>query len=80
MARPRLFRTHGPDLSHRLPVACLFGHLYNHESPPGRRFVTMKIARAAARIKKGQQQELVLGSLEVAATGVGRPIMSGACG
>jgi GDPmannose 4,6-dehydratase len=39
--------------------------LYNHESP--RRsggFVTMKIARAAARIKKGQQKELVLGSLE----------------
>ncbi len=38
--------------------------LYNHESP--RRsgtFVTMKIARAAARIKKGQQSELVLGSL-----------------
>jgi len=39
--------------------------LYNHESP--RRssgFVTAKIARAAARIKKGLQQELVLGSLE----------------
>jgi len=38
--------------------------LYNHESP--RRsgaFVTMKIARAAARIKKGLQTELVLGSL-----------------
>ena len=39
--------------------------LYNHESP--RRsggFVTAKIARAAARIKAGLQQELVLGSLE----------------
>ena len=38
--------------------------LYNHESP--RRssgFVTMKVARAAARIKKGAQQELALGSL-----------------
>ena len=39
--------------------------LYNHESPRrGAGFVTMKIARAAARIKKGLQQELVLGSLE----------------
>lgn len=39
--------------------------LYNHESPRrGGGFVTMKIARAAARIKKGLQQELVLGSLE----------------
>lgn len=39
--------------------------LYNHESP--RRsggFVSAKIARAAARIKKGLQKELVLGSLE----------------
>jgi len=38
--------------------------LYNHESPrrgPG--FVTMKVARAAARIKLGQQNDLVLGSL-----------------
>lgn len=39
--------------------------LYNHESPRrGSGFVTMKIARAAARIKNGLQQELVLGSLE----------------
>lgn len=38
--------------------------LYNHESP--RRsvsFVTMKIARAVARVKKGLQKEVVLGSL-----------------
>jgi len=50
-------------IAYQLPTcSCI---LYNHESP--RRsggFVTMKIARAAARIKKGQQQELVLGSLE----------------
>lgn len=39
--------------------------LYNHESPRrGGGFVTMKIARAAARIKQGLQSELVLGSLE----------------
>ncbi len=39
--------------------------LYNHESPRrGGGFVTMKIARAAARIKKGLQESLVLGSLE----------------
>ena len=38
---------------------------YNHESPRrGSGFVTMKIARAVARIKKGIQHELVLGSLE----------------
>jgi GDPmannose 4,6-dehydratase len=39
--------------------------LYNHESP--RRsisFVSMKVARAAARIKRGLQKELTLGSLE----------------
>jgi GDPmannose 4,6-dehydratase len=39
--------------------------LYNHESP--RRpptFVTRKITRAAARIAKGLEQELVLGNLE----------------
>ena len=39
--------------------------LYNHESP--RRssgFVTIKLARAAARIKRGLQQDVVLGSLE----------------
>ena len=39
--------------------------LYNHESPRrGGGFVTMKIARAVARIKKGLQSEVVLGSLE----------------
>ena len=38
--------------------------LYNHESPRrSGQFVTMKVARAAARIKKGLQQELQLGSL-----------------
>jgi GDPmannose 4,6-dehydratase len=38
--------------------------LYNHESPRrNSNFVTMKVARAAARIKKGLQQEVVLGSL-----------------
>ncbi len=38
--------------------------LYNHESPRRRdTFVTMKVARAAARIKLGLQKELELGSL-----------------
>ncbi len=38
--------------------------LYNHESPRrSSNFVTMKIARAAARIKQGLQGELQLGSL-----------------
>jgi len=38
--------------------------LYNHESPRrSGQFVTTKIARAAARIKKGLQSELVLGNL-----------------
>ena len=38
--------------------------LYNHESPRrSSSFVTIKIARAAARIKKGIQQDLMLGSL-----------------
>lgn len=38
--------------------------LYNHESPRrGTGFVTMKVARAAAAIKKGIQKELMLGSL-----------------
>jgi GDPmannose 4,6-dehydratase len=38
--------------------------LYNHESPRrNSNFVTMKVARAAARIKRGLQQDLVLGSL-----------------
>jgi GDPmannose 4,6-dehydratase len=50
-------------IAYQLPTCSAI--LYNHESP--RRsggFVTAKIARAAARIKKGLQQELVLGSLE----------------
>ena len=38
--------------------------LYNHESPRrSASFVTMKVARAVARIKKGLQSELILGSL-----------------
>ena len=40
------------------------GILYNHESPRrGENFVTRKIARAAARISRGLDRELVLGSL-----------------
>jgi GDPmannose 4,6-dehydratase len=39
------------------------GILYNHESPRrGENFVTRKIARAAARISRGLDQELVLGN------------------
>jgi GDPmannose 4,6-dehydratase len=38
--------------------------LYNHESPRrNSNFVTIKTARAASRIRKGLQKELVLGSL-----------------
>jgi GDPmannose 4,6-dehydratase len=38
--------------------------LYNHESPRrSGQFVTMKIARAAARIKRGRQKKIQLGSL-----------------
>ncbi len=38
--------------------------LYNHESPRrSGQFVTMKIARAAARIRRGQQKKLQLGNL-----------------
>ncbi|HSV63525.1 MAG TPA: GDP-mannose 4,6-dehydratase, partial [Chthoniobacterales bacterium] len=41
------------------------GILYNHESPRrGENFVTRKIARAAARIARGLDNELSLGSLE----------------
>jgi GDPmannose 4,6-dehydratase len=41
------------------------GILYNHESPRrGENFVTRKIARAAARIARGLEEELVLGNLE----------------
>ena len=40
------------------------GILYNHESPRrGENFVTRKIARGAARIARGLDNELVLGSL-----------------
>jgi GDPmannose 4,6-dehydratase len=41
------------------------GILYNHESPRrGENFVTRKIARAAARIARGLDQQVVLGSLD----------------
>jgi GDPmannose 4,6-dehydratase len=40
------------------------GILFNHESPRrGATFVTQKIVRAAVRIVKGKQQELLLGNL-----------------
>lgn len=49
-----------------LGLYCAMGILYNHESPRrGPTFVTARIARAAARIARGQEQEeLVLGDLE----------------
>ena len=41
------------------------GILFNHESPRrGETFVTRKITRAVAAIKKGKQKELYLGNLE----------------
>jgi GDPmannose 4,6-dehydratase len=41
------------------------GILFNHESPRrGETFVTRKITRAAARIKHGHQDKLVLGNLD----------------
>jgi GDPmannose 4,6-dehydratase len=41
------------------------GILFNHESPRrGATFVTRKITRAVARIKKGLQQDLYLGNLD----------------
>ncbi len=41
------------------------GILFNHESPRrGETFVTRKITRAAARIKKGIEKELYLGNLD----------------
>jgi GDPmannose 4,6-dehydratase len=41
------------------------GILFNHESPRrGETFVTRKIARAAARIARGEQEHLYLGNLE----------------
>jgi GDPmannose 4,6-dehydratase len=49
--------------SHGLFIAC--GILFNHESERrGERFVTRKIARAAARIAAGQQDQLALGRLD----------------
>jgi len=48
-----------------LGLFCATGILYNHESPRrGPSFVTGRIARAAARIARGQEEELVLGDLE----------------
>lgn len=42
------------------------GILFNHESPlRPQRFVTAKIARAAARIALGQQRELALGNTDI---------------
>lgn len=44
---------------------CSNGVLFNHESPRrGETFVTRKITRAVAKIKLGQQDELVLGNLD----------------
>jgi len=41
------------------------GILFNHESPRrGENFVTRKITRSVARIKKGLERELVLGNLD----------------
>ena len=41
------------------------GILFNHESPRrGETFVTRKITRAVAAIKKGKQKELYLGNLD----------------
>ncbi len=41
------------------------GILFNHESPRrGKRFVTRKITRAAARIKNGRQEKLYLGNMD----------------
>ena len=41
------------------------GILFNHESPrPGENFVTRKVTRAVARIKRGLQDKLYLGNLE----------------
>ena len=41
------------------------GILFNHESPlRGNEFVTKKIAKAVVKIKRGEQDQLVLGNLE----------------
>lgn len=53
----RIYRT-----AYKLPTCSVI--LYNHESPRrSGQFVTMKIARAVARIKRGLQTDLQLGSL-----------------
>lgn len=50
-------------VSYNLFIAC--GILFNHESPRrGENFVTAKIAKAAARIKKGKQEYVELGNLD----------------
>lgn len=49
-------------IAYKLPTCSAI--LYNHESPRrGGHFVTMKVARAVARIKKGLQVDLQLGSI-----------------
>jgi GDPmannose 4,6-dehydratase len=49
-------------IAYRLPTCSAI--LYNHESPRrSGQFVTMKVARSAARIKRGLEQRLRLGSL-----------------
>jgi len=54
----RIYRT-----AYGLPACSAI--VYNHESPRrSANFVSMKIARAAARIRRGLQDELVLGSLD----------------
>jgi GDPmannose 4,6-dehydratase len=46
-------------------VYCSSGILYNHESPLRRvEFVTRKVTRAAAMVKRGLQHRLVLGNLD----------------
>lgn len=46
-------------------IYCASGVLFNHESPRrGFEFVTRKISVGAARIKKGEADELLLGNLE----------------
>lgn len=50
--------------AHGLPVTC--GIAFNHDSPlRGPEFVTAKIARAAARIAAGLDDELSIGNLDV---------------
>ena len=50
-------------IAYQLPACAAI--LYNHESPRrSASFVTIKIARAAARIKRGLDREVTLGSLD----------------